>query len=582
MGFSPRVQLASATGRDFERLVLPYLQFVFPDLAQPTPLGAWDRKGVDFMTTPEDDAIKVCVQCKSTVKSKFDSADIKEFKRDLRKFIESGTRCERYVLALNRNDFEGNIHKAITELGEQLPASPRVEVWELARIVREAENAIRELIRRRVKAFNEEWRKQLTGRFAPSGSWVRHVPACTYRMMLTWDSDPEIRRDKESKDIEIGSYLLRDWGPHMALLIGDDGIGKTSAALMATQEPDRTVIYVPASSLNVPPSHGTSELARQIGISIDVQPEHGDDTKLFRFFVGRGLAQILREDETVTLVVDGLDENRIFRGFDGLRYIRSQLLGMRCKIILSTRTKHFALRAGDFSQALQDKGKAPNRKKGIQVVELRPWTETTTINHIKDIARTLPNRKQSSLKQLIAAINEGRASSFYGTLLSHPIFLDLVIDDVANDKIKTSTRSSLVRSWIIRKIRRDQSKYQSVTLGGDLTQEMRLILQALEKIALEMSEPATKVPIERISHTEVRRILAEHRLTEDEIFDLLLKSVLVAVGQTTTFRDASIMFSHRVFHEYMIASALVRIKEAPSQDTPLEIVTFFNELQNEA
>jgi hypothetical protein len=582
MGFSPRVQLASATGRDFERLVLPYLQFVFPDLVQPTPLATWDRKGVDFMTTPERDPIEVCVQCKSTVKPRFDLADIDEFRNDVRKFIESGARCDRYILALNRNDFDGEIFKGISDLVRKLSISWDVEVWELGKIIKETENAIKELIQRRVAAFNDEWRIRLVGRFAPSGAWVRRVPASVYRMMLSWENDPEIRGGKRSTDIEIGPYLLRESGPHMALLIGDDGIGKTSAALMASQERNRTVIYVPASSLNVPSSQGTSVLARAIGDAIDVQPETGEDTKLFRFFVGRGLAQILREDEAVTLVIDGLDESRVFRGFNGLRFIRSQLKGMRCKIILSTRTKHFDLRAGDFSQGLQDRGKAPNRKKGIQVVELCPWTQETIINHINDIARTLPKRKRDLLTKLRTAIEERKTDQLYGNLLSHPIFLDLIVDDVANGKIQTSTRSSLVRNWILRKIRRDQSKYQSTPLRGDVTQEMRLVFRALEDIALEMSVPGTRIPIERINHTRVRRILLEYELTDDEIFELILKSVLVAVGQTTTFRDASIKFSHRVFHEYMIASCLKRTNERPSQETPSEITDFFNELKEEA
>lgn len=581
MGFSPRVQLASATGRDFERLVLPYLQFVFPDLGQPTPLAIWDRKGVDLMTTPEEDPIGICVQCKSTTKTRFDLTEINEFKNDLQKFAASGTRCKRYIVALNRNDFDGEVYNAISGFVPTLALSGTVEVWELGRIVREAENAIKELIRRRIAAFNEEWRKQLIGRFAPSGAWVRHVPAFVYRMMIAWDSEPEIRGTKRSKDVEIGPFLLRESGPHMALLIGDDGSGKTSAALIASQDRNRTVIYVPASSLNIPPSHGTSELARTIGKAIDVRPEHGEETDLFRFLVGRGLAQILREDESVTLVIDGLDESRIFRGFGGLRYIRSQLKGMRCKIILSTRTKHFDLRAGDFSQALQHKGKVANRKKGIEVIELRPWTRGTIVRHVNDVARALSKHASGFLDQLIAAINDGDGDLLYGSLLGHPIYLDLIIDDVINDRLQKSTRSSLVRSWIIRKIRRDQNKYDADPIRGDVTQEMRLIFLALEDIALEMSEAGARIPIERISHTNVRNVLRKYGLTEDEIFELLLKSVLVAVGQTTAARDATIMFSHRVFHEYMVASAMLRTNEQPSEGTPREIVAFFNELRGE-
>src|SRR4029077_363360 len=132
----------------------------------------------------------------------------------------------------------------------------------------------------------------------------------------------------------------------------------------------------------------------------------------------------------------------------------------------------------------------------------------------------LPAKQRPSLQSLVKAIQDGTAQRLYGTLLSHPIFLDLIIDDVVNDKIQQRTRSSLVRSWIYRKIRRDQQKYQGEALRGDITQEARLIFQALEDVAFKMSERGTYVPIERLRHTDVVEILRQHNLSEQEIFEL--------------------------------------------------------------
>jgi hypothetical protein len=579
MPFRPRVQLASGVGRDFERLLLPYLQFVFPGIAQPTPLATWDRRGVDLMTTPERSPIEVCVQCKSTVKKQFETSDIKEFTSDIDKFIASGIQCDRYIVALNRNDFNGLIQSALNDYVKGLPKKPPLEVWQLARIVDEAQDSVRNLILERVKKFNAEWRQQLIGRFAPSGSWVRRVPARTYRMMIDWNIEPELRDEVRSREVEIEKFLIDERGPHMGLLIGEDGTGKTSAALILSQAQDKTVIYVPAATLPTTGSHGTNVITRAIGHAIDVRSPDFETSPLFSYFLGRGLSRVLRQDPNVVLIIDGLDENRVYRGFQGLKLIRAQFKGMRCKTIISTRTKHFNLRTSDFSQALLNKGKVGRRTKGIRVVELRPWTKNTILKHIEDVRTGLAGQARNALDTLVDLVTQNKAEEIYGTLLSHPIFLDLIIDDVINDKVQQATRSSLVRSWILRKIKRDQDKYPGDPIGGDLISEARLIFSGLEDIALEMPEPQSRIPLESLRYTEIIRILSEYGITGDEMFEFLLKSVLVAVGQTTMFRDTNIMFSHRVFHEYMIASAMIRRRQVPSVDTPSEIAGFYEELK---
>ena len=313
MGFSPRVQLSSAVGRDFERLVLPYFQFVFPSMERPTALAAWDRKGVDLMTDPERRPIEVCVQCKSTLKERFSLADVNEIKSEIEAFLRMNIECNRYILALNRNDFEGHFQKTFAAL-ETTPAKTSVEVWPLSRIVDEAQEAVRLTILDRVKSFNEIWGEQLVGRFWPSGRWVRRVPASTYRMMVDWEIEPELREKVMLGEIDVRDFLLNENGPHMGLLIGDDGTGKTSAALIISQTKEKTVIFVPATSLPTETSRGTNILTREIARAIDLFGADEEKGRLFDFFMGRSLARILRQDPNVVLIIDGLDENRAYRG----------------------------------------------------------------------------------------------------------------------------------------------------------------------------------------------------------------------------------------------------------------------------
>ena len=147
--------------------------------------------------------------------------------------------------------------------------------------------------------------EKLIGRLAPSGGWIRQVPCRTFRMMLDWEHEPELRENIILGDIDVRARLLDSKYPLMGLLIGDDGIGKTSAALITSQVGNRTVICVPASVLKTD-QHGISVLTREIGRAIDVPQPKGTSNKLFLFFLGRGLAKILRQDSSVVLIIDGL------------------------------------------------------------------------------------------------------------------------------------------------------------------------------------------------------------------------------------------------------------------------------------
>ena len=156
MGFRPRIQLSSAVDRDFERIALPYFQFVFPDIIQPTPRAAWDRKGVDLMTSPEREPIKVCVQCKTTLKPRFKSSDVKALLAELEKFRNAEVRSERYILALNRNDFGGLIQSAIAQYCAKFSELSHVEIWDVGRIADKSQDAVVRLIRDHIRNFNLE------------------------------------------------------------------------------------------------------------------------------------------------------------------------------------------------------------------------------------------------------------------------------------------------------------------------------------------------------------------------------------------------------------------------------------------
>lgn len=578
MSFSVAQDLSVPLERDFERAVLPYLSIVFPDICIPKARGYWDQRGVDLMTSPEADPIEVCVQCKTTVESEFSPATHPALLKEIDKFIAGGVQCRRYILVLNRIDKHLVIAKAVrSHVAGRCPGTS-FEVWDRQRVDREARASMVRRIRARVAAFNAEWQSRVADRVVPSGDWVKRVPACTYRLMFDRDEEPELRDPYELPDVNTVELLLDERGPRMNVLVGHFGAGKTSAALLATRNTDRTVIYVPASAFRSEARNGSNGLTKEIGRALGVRPEHGEPGKIFLWYLGRGLTRILRNERDVVLIIDGLDENRFTRGLDGLKLIRTQLVETLCRVILSTRTTHFALQGGDLAHTFLDKGRIGRPGRGMRVIELRPWTIDTAHRHVDAVARLMEPKEAIRIRELSRLMGSGGAHRHYGTLLTHPIFLDLIIDDVAQEGVRTTSRAGLIRSWMVRKIRRDQRKYDGAPLGGDLLEEVRLIFGALEDVALAMMDSATATPSETITYTEVQTLLAKRGLNADQVLEVLLKSVLITLGQRTTLNDAQILFSHRIFHEYLIASGLRRTGQRPPHDCPQEIADLYLEL----
>ena len=578
MTLRPRAELSNAVGRDFEKVALSYFEIVFPEIIRPQPLSYWDRRGIDLMTAADVRPIQVCVQCKSTSEPTFDNAGIHSILDDIDKFLSHGIDAEKYIIALNRFD-DGAIGDAVASHISAVGGAADFEVWDRRRLVKEAEAVVLERVLTGIETFNSDWRDKLVGRFAPSGGWIRKVPVQTFRLMLDRDGGPALRELREFEEADIVSLLLDDKGPRISVLTGHFGSGKTSAALMVAQEPDRKVLYVPASALNLGEVRsGTTGLAKEIVQALGIGPAIGAPSREFRHLRGRALTSILRRDPSMVLIIDGLDENRALRGLEGLQRLRFQLKGMVCRVILSTRTAHLAIAGEDLSAAFVDDGKIGRRRRGVRIVELRHWTDETVRKHIRSVALGLAGDEAKRLDELVELSRAGAAEPLYGALLSHPIFLDLIIDDVAAEGVRRAGKADLARSWLLRKVRRDQRKYTGTPLGGDLATESRIIFTGLEAVALRMSDPVTRTPTESLGYDELCALLVKRGLRNEDVLEFLLKSVLITLGLRSATTDARVMFSHRVFHEFLIASALRRRGESPPTGAPPEIAEFWAEI----
>jgi hypothetical protein len=147
------------------------------------------------------------------------------------------------------------------------------------------------------------------------------------------------------------------------------GAGKTTAALEASSRGVYTSIFVAASELGRRAQRqGFATIGQEIAdtlriFSVDADPIDGffvleeKDEETFTDLAGPALASLLRsQTPDHILVIDGLDENRIYLQPDGLQLLNNQLSELGCPIVLTTRLEHLSSMFGNFEALLEGVG----------------------------------------------------------------------------------------------------------------------------------------------------------------------------------------------------------------------------------
>ena len=158
-------------------------------------------------------------------------------------------------------------------------------------------------------------------------------------------------------------------GTRWTLLTGPFGTGKTTAVLRVTKELGRDAIYVRAEDMSDGGGGiGTNLLLARIVTAAHLFNDLEDASRpIVDRLAGETLARILRSQDTnLTLIIDGLDENRIYYRLDGIRRLTNELAELSCPVILTTRQEHFDAMFSNFEKSFVDmsrKGRfGPDRK----------------------------------------------------------------------------------------------------------------------------------------------------------------------------------------------------------------------------
>jgi hypothetical protein len=158
------------------------------------------------------------------------------------------------------------------------------------------------------------------------------------------------------------------------------------------------------------------------------------------------IEQILKERKNpMVLIIDGLDESIFFSYRGGLQWLFNHLREVLVPVVLLARAEFWHAKLGDFTTSIgQANQKGEERGRKVKLIELLPWTDHEIGFLAKHYSDSLKESEQRSrLDQLIATIDNGSYTKFYGNIPSRPLFLKFILETVAERDVHHTGRAQL-------------------------------------------------------------------------------------------------------------------------------------------
>lgn len=585
-----RGQLAVASGRDFERRAAPVLKLFRSDVVQTPEMQHLDRCGIDFVVWSDNGLLPWVVQCKGfKEREDIGPSQIDQILKSIEKFRQSEWSCEEYVLLHNRTgenrDAERTIQASLARLREEGKAAV-TQLWDRMAFIRNARNRLRQIFIERMREDADRLLLRQEGLFKFGSVYVPDVPVTEKSLLIKRDEPVRMERVGDACERRRVAELVLGRA-RWTLLTGHFGTGKTTTGLHAARAAGHDVIYVHGDDLtDRTGGYGTNIMLSRIVDSLGLFDDYDDETRAFLDRIaGRGLAELLRSKEgaTFALFVDALDESRSYSTPEGVWRLINQVVELKCPVILTTRREHFDSTFSNFDRALRSED-LPTRggpRRDGRLFDLDLWTEKEVKELIAGAIRIAPADEAVNLKRLCDALQSDEGRQLYGDLPTHPLFLQMILEEAASGRIEKRNRAQLIRDWMERKIERDleaqdRAKPTKAVEVGAFVERMMMLQERVARRMTVFEDGAWRL-IEQIDSDviegEARELLREQNV---DISTILTCSVLSAL----TPRRRGIMpvkFLLRVCQEFFLAAQLRRAGEKPDH-WPEEVADFWDEL----
>jgi hypothetical protein len=563
-----RGELAVANDRDFERLVLSLLRLFWPNLVRPRGLGAFDRAGIDLMVPGERDDLPCVVQCKGFFSSdQLDQSHYRQIRSSIDAFLQSNFGCQEFVLVHNRTNANRAITYKIHEDLSQLIVSgkaARIRLWDRQSLVRDLRSKLDSLIAMRLREEAAWLLSQISRIFQFGGVYVSRVPVSEHKLTLRRYMTPKLEELRGKTSAKISDLVLSPAETRWTLLTGTFGSGKSSAALHAALEASGSIVFARCSEMTFDSGAVSTNLLLHRAVSSLRLFDDFDDEDRTRFdrLAGPTLRSALsRTDNQTILVLDGLDENRIFSSTTGMIALSNALAELRCPIVLTTRQEHFDATFGNFDQAIDDLTSKGGSSRSARLFKLEPWGTAETTEFLRQAIGMVGPDRCAGLNALLTYVQNEKTDEWPRELLAHPIFLQMMAELAANGDIVPKSRTDAITEWVSRKISRDISVPRLTPVDiVDRSSFVEKVVGLMQRVAALMlrQENEQYELLETIdSDLVIRESSVIFANTTIDVTAIVGVSLLVPATQRKR-HSVPLKFSHRAFQEYFTAVHVLR------------------------
>ena len=556
----------------FEQRCGAILQTVFPSITATPARSEMDCAGIDHCMFDENtDRLLFIFQCKGFSAQEFGSSQLAQCLHSIEMLARSAFTTEQYGLIVNRivkGEQRKKIEAALQTLANDGKAkSVRLLDMEafLEMVFQEAQAQLAKLLKSSVSAFQNQHRLRMD-----ESVYVESVPFRFEENDVICNNPLKLVEERILK-LVLTPTNKRSW----TLISGEFGFGKTSMALHLAESLHKhgiTCLYLPAAQFRKKAFENEGTFLWE-ALKVVLQEEVDQANERNQIFHA-ALKEILKRDKQIVFVFDGIDEHPVCWHENGLMNIFGIFKTFNTTCVFAVREEFLAERSGQFQAAIK-------RGPGAFTLRLIEWPESLILEYAKNYQRGLPPDAQNRISHFEEAVRTGHYVDYYGDIPKRPLFLKMLLDDVAKDDLRTRNLAELYSIYIAEKFEFDRSTSTSnpvVSRPLSLQEDYEFVCARLfdvmtmaagQMYSIEAGEARLDPRLSEIKLRECAKTVSGDSL---DLPSILLNSVMVPVGRRDKHYQGGyidVAFAHTSFQEFFLAHHILASLLQKNSDTAI-------------
>lgn len=537
------------------------LRAVFPDIRATPVDGALDRSGIDYcLLSPSSDKVEWAFQCKGFEVPEWTGSQTDQCIHAIETFAQSNLTTDYYILIVNRT-VKGGARKIIEDALAELVKSRKATKTELlssesflAFIFGKIEAQMFLLIKESVVTLKEENQKRMQ-----SGIYIETVP-----FILTGQSDSHINPLRFVQEHVLKLLEEQNNKRSWTFVVSEFGFGKTALALQLARvflDNDSLCLYLPAARF---PDKALDRERDFMWTVLELLQDDIDRNSELDEMRQATLKEIFKRDKSVVLIFDGIDEHPACWREGGLANVLGIFKTFNATCVFTVREEFLSERSGHFATAMRN---APSRF----TLQLTEWDESLILQYTRQWREVaFLKSSEAYLDDFEQTVRNGRYVELYGDIPKRPLFLNMLLTDVAAGDLRNRNLADLYLSYFKNKFLADRA-----TSVNQPTVRRPLGIHEDSEFACALLLEIMTLAAGRMYKNEVGLISLEPRLLESQlrecaelaggsldIASIAINSVLLPVGRRDANKDKgniNFTFAHKSFQEFFLARYLLTL-----------------------